>query len=418
MEKCLYYFPLESYAARYTRQLSAYKVGWYERNWIANSVPFVRVDHMNPDLYPQKPAAIETGVVLDASLRSLYCMQQIEYFVRTMLNFVRDEDVLFFDDFWTPGVEAIKYTLRMRGKSPKFACFCWAQSSDQYDFMAKHRPWVLEVERGFGRGVYDTIFVANSLLKTCLVADGVVPRENVHVVGLPFDSSEVRSRYPGPIDQKENRVVFSSRLDDEKNPMFFLKLVEFIKNGKFAGVDPATEFVICTSHKTIRSNNPEVVIRARKMAENGLLRIAENLSVEDYYRELAHAKVQFNCAYQDWVSFTLLEAVTLGCVPVYPFFRSFPETLGRNYEFFYQTDNYTKAAEAIQAAISDDILYNGKAFDSRRWIVERYDDTWVRILNKLGIHTKSLGPVSAAVPSNPYEEGSYRHYRRVSRPVA
>lgn len=418
MSKTLYYFPLESYAARYTRQLSAYKTGWYERNWLANGIEFVRVDHTSPDLYRQRPASIETGVVLDASLRSIYCLQQIEYFVRNILDSVEDEDVLFFDDFWTPGIEALKYTLRMKGKAPKFACFCWAQSSDQYDFMAKMRPWVLEIERGFGTGVYDAIFVANSLLKACLVSDRVAPHDRIHVVGLPFDSAEVRSRCDAPLGQKGTRVVYSSRLDDEKNPMFFLKLVESAKKGKLKEVDPATEFVLCTSHRTIRSNNPKVVVAARDLQAAGMLRIAENLSVEDYYRELAHAKVQFNCAYQDWVSFTLLEAVTFGCVPVYPYFRSFPETLGRHYEFFYRPENAVSAAETIGRALTDDTLYTPEMIDGRRWIVERYDDTWVRILNKLGVRSDRLAPVSAAVPADPYQEGCYRQYRRVSRPIA
>ena len=37
--------------------------------------------------------------------------------------------------------------------------------------------------------------------------------------------------------------------------------------------------------------------------------------------------MQFNCAEQDWVAYTLLEATLFGCLPLYPAWKDFPREL-------------------------------------------------------------------------------------------
>jgi hypothetical protein len=49
------------------------------------------------------------------------------------------------------------------------------------------------------------------------------------------------------------------------------------------------------------------------------------VSKEGYYDILRDARVQFNCASQDYVSWTLLEATLAGTDIAYPDVRSFPE---------------------------------------------------------------------------------------------
>jgi hypothetical protein len=54
-------------------------------------------------------------------------------------------------------------------------------------------------------------------------------------------------------------------------------------------------------------------------------KLLSNLTKEEYYTELATAKIQFNSSLQDYVSWTVLESTAFGCDVVFPNFRSFPE---------------------------------------------------------------------------------------------
>ena len=73
-----------------------------------------------------------------------------------------------------------------------------------------------------------------------------------------------------------------------------------------------------------------------------------NLTKEEYYTELATAKIQFNTSLQDYVSWTVLESVTFGCDVVFPNFRSFPEFIPSNrlYMPFNADSAYTQLHQA------------------------------------------------------------------------
>ena len=89
---------------------------------------------------------------------------------------------------------------------------------------------------------------------------------------------------------------------------------------------PSAEWHVTTSGKEFKSMMPGVIDAMNKLASNQpRFKLLSNLTKEEYYSELAGARIQFNCALQDYVSWTVLEATTFGCDLVYPNFRSFPE---------------------------------------------------------------------------------------------
>jgi len=148
-----------------------------------------------------------------------------------------------------------------------------------------------------------------------------------NISGLAFGKEEVLERIGGsqnikPFDQRAMRVGFAARFDQEKQPGFFLDLVEMY--GQLTGRTDV-EFAIFQGGP-LRSNNPEYVDRARVLEREGKLKIYENLKKNDYYALLNNTRVLFNCALQDWVSNTVSEADTLGSNVLYPAYRSFPET--------------------------------------------------------------------------------------------
>jgi glycosyltransferase involved in cell wall biosynthesis len=191
-------------------------------------------------------------------------------------------------------------------------------------------------------------------------------------------------------------VVFSSRWDTEKNPWFFLKVAEEVLKQR-----DDVQFVVCTSAEKLRSNNPELInllhIAMDQYPTNIILK--EDLTKEGYYAELASAKIQFNCADQDFVSFTLLEASVAGCYPVYPFFRSFPETFLYQKQYMYKHLDAEDAASMILTVLKLNQAWASPAIKARSWIHERYDTTWARMLSQMGI----VNPKHLTLPKGPYD---------------
>lgn len=140
-----------------------------------------------------------------------------------------------------------------------------------------------------------------------------------------------------PPIEKKNQVVFTSRFDKEKNPFFLLEVAK-----GFLEFNPGWEFVITTSADSLRSSINEVPEVFRNFAHKEPRFIIKTaLSKSEYYYILAESKIQFNCSLQDYVSWTMLEAINFDCDLVYPEFRSFPELL--------EPENMYKAFDSIDA---------------------------------------------------------------------
>lgn len=375
----LFYCPLEPLAERYTGQLAAAKVGWLERKWTTAGVAYTRV------LGNRKSVGhINIGQVLDAVERSSFCFYQVNKLLSwAKQGRIHSNDVIYFDDFWHPGIESLAYAFHFLGISPKMYATLYAQSVDEYDFTYPMRRWMRHYEKGNGE-ILTGIFVACPLLKSLVVEGGIAPQEKVHVTGLIFDSEEVRSRVEWGEGEytKRNKVVFSSRWDWEKNPKLFLEIVDLVLRKR-----PETEFVVCTSADTLRSNQPDLLAdldRAILKHRGGLVK-KEGLWKEEYYKELAEAKIQVNTALQDFVSFTLLEASVFGCYPVYPMFRSFPETFLNHREFMYPHQDAEAAADRIFSLLARDDLWTKELVEERSWIHRRFDSTWARQLSIMGV---------------------------------
>jgi glycosyltransferase involved in cell wall biosynthesis len=371
----LYYVPLELYKERYTIQWSAPVTGWLERNWLREKIPYTRIDS---EVGPLQEQEIETGVVLDPLRRTQHSFAQVlalqELAVNEMLT---SDDIIFFDDFWHPGIEALPYTFQQLKIKPKMFAFCHAQSVDEYDFTHKMRGWMRPFEMGIGK-ILSGIFVNSNILRDLLVQYKIQNQTRVHVIGHIFSEQEVRSRFPHVAPTREDTVIFTSRWDKEKNPQFFLDVAN-----KVLAKKKDIKFVVCTPYKRLRSNSASMLtlleLAMATFPENIILK--EGLTKEEYYNELLKAKIMLNTASQDWVSIGLLEASVAGCYPLCPNFRSFPQALRGNTDFMYERFNSVKATNHIRTLIKTPSLWSAQSMDNRSWIHKRHNDSWARMTN-------------------------------------
>jgi glycosyltransferase involved in cell wall biosynthesis len=294
--------------------------------------------------------AISVGQVLDAHGRSYFSMSQMMNLVKMMREGrVTGEDIIFFEDMFQPGIESLPYIMNQipEKERPQVWVRCLAQSIDPDDFVHVWgmAPWMGKYEHMVNDFVTGVLASNEEMVAHMKIAGWTAPIYNIS--GLTFDKDEVRSRVSHIPEwhDRDNRVVFAARFDQEKQPDFFMDIVE-------TELSDTVEFAILQGGP-LRSNNPKYVERARKLQADGKLNIFENLKKNDYYEILSHSRILFNCALQDWVSNTVSEADALGCNVLYPAYRSFPETFANDETRLYvpwsKQDAMTKMGKLLHA---------------------------------------------------------------------
>ena len=272
----LFYMGLEPYEGRYTLQLTEWSRRAFERNgvdWV--DVPGTTIDNTK---------AISVGQVLDAHGRSYFAMSQMMNLVQMMRNGeCSGEDVIFFEDMFQPGMESLPYIMDQipTEQRPQVWIRCLAQAVDPDDFvhvwgMGK---WMSLYEEMCNEFVTGVLASNEEMVAHMKIANWKAPIYNVS--GLAFDKQEVRERCGeeiAPWDIRANRVVFAARFDQEKQPDFFMDMIE-----EWYGTPGSTdvEFAVLQGGP-LRSNNQKYIDRARKMEERGQLVIYENLKKEQY----------------------------------------------------------------------------------------------------------------------------------------
>jgi hypothetical protein len=325
----LWYMGLEPYKARYTLQLQEWNRAVFERRGIDYEI--VEGETLSND------QAIVTGQVLDAHGRTYFGMSQLMNLVKRMkAGDVTNEDVIYFEDMFQPGIESLPYIMDQIDSAhrPRIAVRCLAQTIDPADFV---HVWGMQRWMGLYEKMVDSfadiILASNEEMAMHMKVAGW-EGDIYNISGLAFGKAEVRGRVAGelkPFKQRAMRVGFAARWDQEKQPDFYMDLIEeWNRRYPHMGV----EFCIFSGAK-LKSNNDSYMERTRRLQAEGKLVIYEDLEKNDYYALLNDTRVLFNCALQDWVSNTVSEADTLGCNVLYPAYRSFPETFSNDPDRLY-----------------------------------------------------------------------------------
>ena len=324
----LYYMGLESYKARYTLQLTEWNRSVFDQRGL--DVVYV------PGLTLDNSQKISVGQVLDAHGRSYFGMSQMMNLVRLMQQGeVTNQDVIYFEDMFQPGIESLPYIIKQidPAQRPRIYVRCLAQSIDPDDFV---HVWGMQEFMGHYEKMVDSfvdgVLATNEeMVMHMKIAGWRAPIYNIS--GLAFGKEEVQGRVGEikPWADRARRVVFSARWDQEKQPDFYMDLIE-----EYHRRYPVTdvEFAVCSGAR-LKSNNESYMARTRQLQQQGQLTIHEDLEKNDYYRIVNDSRVVFNCALQDWVSNTVSEADALGCNVLYPAYRSFPETFANDHERLY-----------------------------------------------------------------------------------
>ena len=365
----LYYMGLESYEARYTLQLTEWNRRVFERRGLdVVYVPGTTIDNTK---------SISVGQVLDAHGRSYFSMSQMMNLVQLMKNGqVTAEDVIYFEDMFQPGIESLPYIMDQipAEQRPRIYVRCLAQAIDPDDFVHVWgmAGWMSTYERMVNQFVTGVLATNEEMVAHMRIAGWTAPIYNIS--GLAFGKDEVLERIGGvnnirPFAERPRRVGFAARFDQEKQPGFFMDLIEMYHE---LTTEPC-EFAIY-SGGPLRSNNRKFIDRADTLAQQGKLKIYDNISKNEYYAHLNNTRVLFNCALQDWVSNTVSEADTLGANVLYPAYRSFPETFANDPNRLYIPWSIDDAYHKMQNLLREPHHNMGLISDWNNGTVDRVID--------------------------------------------
>ena len=367
----LYYMGLEPYEARYTLQLQDWNTEAFEKRELDYVI--VPGDLLTTD------QSIVTGQVLDAHGRSYFGMSQMMSLVKLMKEGeVTSEDVIYFEDMFQPGIESLPYIMDQVSEEhrPKVYVRCLAQSIDPDDFVHVWgmEKWMGLYEKMVNEFVTGVLATNEEMVAHMKIAGWTAPIYNIS--GLAFGKDEVRRRLLEleeykPFEERKMRVAFTARWDQEKQPDFYMDLIEewYEKYGKKHGI----EFCLLSGGE-LRSNNDSYMKRTKKLQKQKKLVIHENLSKNDYYRILNDTRVVFNCALQDWVSNTVSEGDALGCNVLFPAYRSFPETFANDRDRLYIPWSLDDVIDKMHPLLSVQHPNQGKISDWTNGTIDRCID--------------------------------------------
>ena len=199
----LWYMGLEKYVARYTYQLTDWNVEVFKRR----GIDYVIVPGDTLD----SSKSIVTGQVLDAHGRSYFGMSQMMNLVKLMKQGeVTNEDVIYFEDMFQPGIESIPYILNQIPDNlrPRVFVRCLAQSIDPDDFvhvwgMSK---WMGLYEKMVNEFVDGVLASNEEMVMHMKIAGWEAPIYNIS--GLAFGKEEVRRRV---LDSGQGIKLFDER---------------------------------------------------------------------------------------------------------------------------------------------------------------------------------------------------------------
>jgi len=282
--------PIESIEERYSADWNV----WFPK--VFSEVSFIKSVH-NVVGVPQLVEGITKGEFLDVIGTHYYKASQVMQLCRLAQQDYLDENtVVFFNDLWFPGIEALFYIKDALGLKFRIAGILHAGTYDPWDYITQKGmgKWAAAMESQWFTYV-DRIFVASHYHKRLITsARGTLLGDKIEVTGLPvMNADQLLKRSRSAI--KRRRVVFPHRLAPEKQPEMFEHMAYVLSQ---RDVCKGWEF---------KSTKKECFTKS------------------EYYEYLLESAIVVSCAKQETFGIAQREALYCGCVPVQPWGLSYKE---------------------------------------------------------------------------------------------
>lgn len=233
---------------------------------------------------------------------------------------VKDGDKFLVTDAWNFAVTAIRYMSELFGIKVEIHGIWHAGAYDPSDILGmKMSPeWSSNQERAWYYAC-DYNYFATDFHKRMFLDNLDIPRKDegrAIRAGQPYNFVSERCSELYDYAEKEDVIVFTHRLNDDKQPDIFRDLVSYLPDD--------WGYVITQDH---------------------------NYTKEEYYEVLARSKLAFSCSLHENLGIGMAESTMCGCVPIMPDRASYPEIYRQ--EFIYPSewtkdwDSYTQHRDKL-----------------------------------------------------------------------
>jgi glycosyltransferase involved in cell wall biosynthesis len=323
------WMPLEPLEARYTKDWAK----WYPHEFQRCGQPYITVKGKS------LTDSINIGSVLDAYGTNYYKMTQMAKLIHLIQDGqITGDDVLLFADLWYPGIEALQYIKNLGGTCPKITGVLHAGTWDDNDFTVRSgmRPWGHPLEEAWFQ-IYDLIFVGTNYHRNLITNYHRVNPDKIIVTGLPFYTPEVRR-----VVKEDNVILFPHRLDPEKNLDEYCKAVAGLSVKSF---------------------------RTAQVCQNK----------EQYYQLLSQGTIAVSTADQETFGYAMLEAESLGCIPIVPRKACYPEMYDERLTY----NSFQDLNGLLKKVLENLLDYRSIAEDSRVFHQKLYNRSISRIITSI-----------------------------------
>lgn len=332
----LFYVPIEPYKNRYSEQWIRWFKGYFDEIGIDYKIIFGK--SLSTEIMP---ASVFNPVSI-----SYYRACQLEVIHKLVFKgVIKENDKLFFDDGQFPGVEQIAHYLPQIGLNVDLYGFFHAGTWDKYDYVNRFKisDWMQREEDAWFR-IYKKIFVATDFHRNLILENkGYIEGIDRKIIctGEPFNSKEIlKGRNIKKYSNRKIDCVFPHRIDEEKNPQDFLRLIQLAK------------------------------------IKNFKIPILFGMDKQDYYKLLCDSKIVVSTALQETFGIAVAEAVVLGCIPLLPDRLAYRDIYPREYLYKDLREAVLKVQKFLQM---DDVEWR-RRYASLLDIIRKFDDSVANIV--------------------------------------
>ena len=299
--------PIEPIQNRYSVQWDA----WFRQAFVRNNIPVIHASGREHEQVPLNPSHFSNPV-----LTWKWKFQQL-YQLVNVIDCRSDIDrfVVFLQDGWMPGTEALEFISKIAGVPIRVCAFWHAGSYLGTDILNEHKcDWWSAASESAWLAIAHTIFMGSEYHKKAV---GPFPsiKKKIIVTGCPIDVplSLSTSKAREPI------VIWPHRPSPGKCPELFDRLAA---EPRFKDVQFIKTTNVCKTK-------------------------------EEFYQLLRRAKVAVSTAAHETFGISMVEAACSGCHIAVPNSLSYPELFTGDLRY----DNYEQLVELVEAHLKEEKPY-------------------------------------------------------------
>ena len=306
----------------------------YTESWYRNLPKAFEAAGFNVTTIDGNPLqqTVKVGSFLDINSTVHYKMTQLQNLAaRFDANKVKNGTVIFFSDieFW--GLESVRLMAQMNGVKVALAGFCHAASytkEDAFEVAAQYQQYT---EIGW-LAALDLVMVGSNYHKQAIYKRRIEPlvanetsrqhlMDKIVVTGNPLFREDYAKT---GVAKDGNMVLLTNRLDQEKRPLWTLKLFEMAKRSH-----PDWRFAITSGRNGLRSNSPEVLAQIHRLVMGEVIEVHSGVNKAKYHALLERASVSVSHSIEENFGYCIVEAALYGCAPMCPNGQSHVELVNR-----------------------------------------------------------------------------------------